>query len=824
MANEIRAAFNAVYADGPSTEPAMPPKPDIRNIVGGTLQSQHDALAANLTTQTGDLQTQINALEEEVDTLASSIEGAAEGYVVAATWTALAAITGTRAGQPGRVALTDAGTHTDPVVGGTVPNTGEYAWSTSPAGWRRIGDVIDAQSLRDDINAEKMIFLVANGQIVYDPFTRTLLVPAVFGQRYNGAVWNLAPLTGDNFRRITESSSSAVVVYVDVADLIANGSTSPTALKLDTTYPSTLSQGNDDIVVLGHIYQQKWFPNDRVKLGRIVANECGYSKDDNDLADLKLTQFVVPADLTNATAIGDGFTRGWKATEGTGLYFGGRFKEPIRRGYVFYRFRLEADADNTFGTPRIVIASPAITTGNLIFNATLERTVNSRYRVYSGFIKLDQASDYVGCFCGSTNNDGTVRAFGLQFAVIPDETGVVLEGDMPRAANLVGNRLRALEDAVAIGTSLDLLFPKNLAFIKERGYPLFLDQLFPSKAGPYSIAAASRPVDNSRPLDVKSTDGMLDIDPARVGTEMQVSVFNRTSYKATGSQIIVGTTVKSLDDVAALAPKVHFIGDSLTDITGTATQTALRLKSMTGVDATFIGTTPCNEPDTSFFVLGEGRQSAEFADFIYQHTDFLDPLPPGQEATYLAGDKTFKRGYSPYLRAATGGDDPAKVFNGYIFDMEFYLDRFGLADPDVVVINLGTNDISQQDAATSLAQIQTGLNVMVPQIRAALPNVYILIVWNSLGPAEGDDRWNTEHRAGLGAVIKFVKDLGDAKVLMVPIYATVSRDNGFPWAAGTPNADTGISSITLSDGIHYGKYGIAQYGDVVAQFVLALLA
>ncbi|MEQ1407373.1 hypothetical protein ABK249_20815 [Neorhizobium sp. Rsf11] len=59
---------------------------------------------------------------------------------------------------------------------------------------------------------------------------------------------------------------------------------------------------------------------------------------------------------------------------------------------------------------------------------------------------------------------------------------------------------------------------------------------------------------------------------------------------------------------------------------------------------------------------------------------------------------------------------------------------------------------------------------------------------------------------------------------MVPIYATVSRENGFPWTAGTPNADTRISSIILGDGIHYGKYGIAQYGDVVAQFILAALA
>lgn len=76
-----------------------------------------------------------------------SIAGAAQGYVVAATWAGLAAIAGARAGQPGRVATTDAGTHTDPVVGGTVANAGEFAWSASPAGWRRVGDVIDAPAV-----------------------------------------------------------------------------------------------------------------------------------------------------------------------------------------------------------------------------------------------------------------------------------------------------------------------------------------------------------------------------------------------------------------------------------------------------------------------------------------------------------------------------------------------------------------------------------------------------------------------------------------------------------------------------------------------------
>ena len=104
----IRDGFNTTYADGPSGARTQPPKADIR-VLGGIIEDQ--------------------------------VDGAAAGEVSVATWTALAAITGTRAGQPGRVANSDGGTHTDPVVGGTVNNAGEYSWSESPAGWRRIGNL-----------------------------------------------------------------------------------------------------------------------------------------------------------------------------------------------------------------------------------------------------------------------------------------------------------------------------------------------------------------------------------------------------------------------------------------------------------------------------------------------------------------------------------------------------------------------------------------------------------------------------------------------------------------------------------------------------------
>jgi|GEM_PF-4143396 len=72
--------------------------------------------------------------------------------VAFATWAALSATTGTAAGQRAEV-YGDAGTHTDPVVGGTVSNSGVFGWSTSPAGWRWLA-VDLAASFQEQIDAK----------------------------------------------------------------------------------------------------------------------------------------------------------------------------------------------------------------------------------------------------------------------------------------------------------------------------------------------------------------------------------------------------------------------------------------------------------------------------------------------------------------------------------------------------------------------------------------------------------------------------------------------------------------------------------------------
>lgn len=58
------------------------------------------------------------------------------------TWADLSATSGTTANEGAWVYGPDSGTHTDPVVGGTVDNIGVYAWSVSSAGWERVADLL----------------------------------------------------------------------------------------------------------------------------------------------------------------------------------------------------------------------------------------------------------------------------------------------------------------------------------------------------------------------------------------------------------------------------------------------------------------------------------------------------------------------------------------------------------------------------------------------------------------------------------------------------------------------------------------------------------
>lgn len=93
--------------------------------------------ATTATTQAGIATTK--ASEAAASAVLAQAAATYQVSIAVTTWTALAAITGS-ANQTAAV-FGDAGTHTDPVVGGTVNNSGVYRYSTAPAGWQRVGEL-----------------------------------------------------------------------------------------------------------------------------------------------------------------------------------------------------------------------------------------------------------------------------------------------------------------------------------------------------------------------------------------------------------------------------------------------------------------------------------------------------------------------------------------------------------------------------------------------------------------------------------------------------------------------------------------------------------
>lgn len=100
-------------------------------------------------------------IADEIDGIA---EGQGAGYIRYATWTELAAhsTVGLATGAAANVVGPDAGTHTDPIVGGTVANKGVYRYQTgTPNGWKRLGDLAadDAAEARDEAEAARDVIL-----------------------------------------------------------------------------------------------------------------------------------------------------------------------------------------------------------------------------------------------------------------------------------------------------------------------------------------------------------------------------------------------------------------------------------------------------------------------------------------------------------------------------------------------------------------------------------------------------------------------------------------------------------------------------------------
>ncbi|MGX9966056.1 hypothetical protein ACVFYP_22210 [Roseomonas sp. F4] len=395
---------------------------------------------------------------------------------------------------------------------------------------------------------------------------------------------------------------------------------------------------------------------------------------------------------------------------------------------------------------------------------------------------------------------------GTIIPLFTDRAGNVLLGFDMVAEELVG----AFPTGNSATRNIAPIYGPQLFGVTGQVLPLYIANLFPDRGdGTEAICTlSSQPDFPAAPLVLTGT-GQLDIPVDRLGSAADLVI--RRSASITRQRIALSVSKRTVPIVGTSSPKILMIGDSISNRAGAA-HVNQHLTEW-GFTPTWLGTingTGFDQTDTlnEDGPLGECREGwAAYGDMLYatpEESDVNQVIAPGGEATYLGLSKTSRRRAQVFIRAATGGDDPSIVFNGYVFDFGFYLSRFSIATPDIVIINLWVNDVTEASAAGA-DQAYIGLSRMIDSIRGAAPSANI-ILWYSAIPrtTDSDAAWIDAYRAGQQAVVRVVrhKRATDSLVHLVSAGAHQSQEAGWTASFGSANADTGIQSMTITDYRH----------------------
>jgi hypothetical protein len=346
--------------------------------------------------------------------------------------------------------------------------------------------------------------------------------------------------------------------------------------------------------------------------------------------------------------------------------------------------------------------------------------------------------------------------------------------------------------------------PSSLHFVQGRPLTIFRAGLTEVRgAAPFVFEFAGQSAEGASFLERVAESVAL--DGARLAGAGEIRAHPIDDLDVAATQAV---TFYSSAATKSGSPKILVIGDSLS-FEGTVSALNEELVSA-GVTPEFLGTMQ----DVGG-VWCEGRSSWEFSDFTRKNTIVN---ADGSGATYpidgVGGDGVVTTAqqylaldprpawmlrwqYNPFIRPARETDEPALVKNGYVFDVRFYLDRFGIADPDIVMIALGTNDTVTNDQATGNANAIEGLALLLAQVRSALPHAAVAVIVNGF-PA--DDSW-AKHLPFVKHVLDTYGGREAEGVYVLPAYMVVDPS-------------------TVADGIHPDAIGRGQWAEMTFGFVM----
>jgi hypothetical protein len=497
---------------------------------------------------------------------------------------------------------------------------------------------------------------------------------------------------------------------------------------------------------------------------------------------------------------------------------------PLEPGdYVAFSAFIHSDDAAGWGTNHQVYFFDSVSGGTSAAATVNFTQVNANVRKYYGVARVPDVSppvvDIDFYFLAPAGRSSIIRIGGYSVAVSKTAiTGVTAEWgndplhNIPALVSEVASINNTLETLGIQSADPVILYPGNLFLVAGRPLPLYGNNIFTARDQYYRYRMAVKTL-GPRPA-VKPFQESIDLLAEDMGATLDICLARPDSTVHSWRRPV---TVHTSSATKTGSPKILIIGDSLT-YQGTAAALNAKLVAA-GVTPEFVGTyqTADVTNSTQTGVFAEGRPGWETSDFTYRKTA-INGDGTGQTFPVPIGDEVLRRGdyyYNPFLRAATGGDPPGFVYNGYIFDVAAYLSRFGLNNPDLVIIALGTNDIASNDVPDEW--LATGLNIIWTQVRAALPAAKIAVLVNQF-PVSADSLT----QKGMPAYQAILQDYdGAANTDVLPVYAHQNAD--FVYAMSDELGESGGVGVIRGDNtewVHSDRIGREQWAEVQFAWVM----
>lgn len=548
--------------------------------------------------------------------------------------------------------------------------------------------------------------------------------------------------------------------------------------------------------------------------GGLARNQCPISLNADGARYLFNTTLIDA--ITDPVLTALGFTRGARDTASKRPYYGADMIDPAPNGSVWVRFYVQTDTAADFGNPTAFVIDVA--SNNPIAVASLTagtlKLEYARSGTAASFIgRIDLSQSIPGpCYIqvGADNPNGRdLRICGLQFAATRERLSWIGRLDLDSGD--------ADRESAVLGQDVYLIQGQRLPFRVQNGLSR-RSRLMNVVASLTSLPANA----GGNMYTVQGTpDFVLEAD--RVGPTGTLTTRSTVSGIDLHAEVPLRFWVSPSSGLTG-SPKILLIGDSLTNRRIAAFLSA-KLAVM-GLTPTFLGTingaglAATDWANDITGPLGEGREGWAFADYIGQDTRFAIPT---SVAAYNGSSKATKNTLNPFLRASTGSDPAARVYNGKIFDLGQYMTNYlGGVVPDFVVVTLGQNDEARAaTAAAATQQVINGLNAMIPSIRAAGANIQVAIGLHTRPRHQIVDGQFAAYRyPNLKAIAAYVRASGDAKLAVLPFWQHMD-ENG-PWTMGQalPPNSVGLTRTFFADAVHFGD----EQRHVVAELIRGWIA